>query len=153
MHCAVVREFWESAQKSPGGHVCAARRCIRVNPILGVGVWVAWRRVRPARRCRLYDAVFDVFSWILWRVVVSFRMICLMDCSKLCLELCVCDYIWWVEHGESLIEWVISLFDGCVSVRDWKIWERVRAKPYCRRWLNLRVWERVHECKKLGLYP
>jgi len=69
----------------------------------------------------------------------------------ICLELCARDYIWWVEHEESLIEWVISLFVGCVSDGDWKIGKCVSAKSYCRRRLNLRVGQRVHECRKIGL--
>jgi len=31
LHCAIFASFWESAQKPPGGHACAARRHISVG--------------------------------------------------------------------------------------------------------------------------
>jgi len=35
LNCDVIAKFWESAQKSPGEHACAARRHISTNFVSG----------------------------------------------------------------------------------------------------------------------
>ena len=59
LHCFC--EILDSAQKSPGGHACAAKRHISVGPVLGVFVWVAWRWVVFRQAVLMAVAVLRVF--------------------------------------------------------------------------------------------
>ena len=58
LSCVVFANFWESAQKPPNGHACAARQHINVDQ-------------------------FWVFGWSAWRWV-AFRQAILYACDVLC---------------------------------------------------------------------